>query len=512
LFSLKFESILFETAGDRAGIRAEMPGFFVDLNLDQIVEAVVKGKEEYGLKPYFWSPLQRVGAVNYRHEVMQELERPEVARTVGVFARHMHTMRGYLARADRLYHPLQKQRWFLDAAEVYCTAVCSLSRDLGDLDLRSAGLLSFREYMTGYASSERFLSLNGQTSEVKASLGTIEYCVRIKGKTIAVRRSDSEPNYSVDVERIFERFRLSEARDYLARFPDPVEVNDVEAQILERVARLYPEEFEALSGYYQGNKDFLDVALVSFDREVQFYVAYLDFVARIKAAGLSFCYPSVSDTSKEILSLDGFDLALANKHVPDNRPVVCNDFSLRDSERIFVVSGPNQGGKTTFARAFGQAHYLASLGCIVPGREARLFLFDEIFTHFEKEENVEDLRSKLEDDLVRVHEILARATPRSIIIANEILTSTTLNDAVSLSKKVMASISGMELICLWVTFVEELSSFSDRVVSLVSLVVPEDPTVRTFKIVRRPANGLSYASALAEKFRLTYRALKERIE
>jgi len=71
-----FYSILFATPADRVGGDAiEAPEFFADLNCDQIVDAIVAGRDEYNLKPFFHACLPRVDAVQYRHEVLQDLER-----------------------------------------------------------------------------------------------------------------------------------------------------------------------------------------------------------------------------------------------------------------------------------------------------------------------------------------------------------------------------------------------------------------------------------------------------
>ncbi len=509
---MSFESILFEKPEDRPVQKLELPGFFTDLNLDQVVEAIIKGREEYNLKPFFWSPLKRISAIKYRHEVMQEFERQELAQILRAFTKRMHNMRDYIVRSNRLQYQLQKQRWFLDAVDVYCDAVSSLYNDLSAADLKSRGFLAFRGYLKDYVNSEPFMSLVGETRRLKADLATVDYCIYIKGKNFTVRQSESEVDYSADVEKTFERFKQGGDRDYQATFSEPVEMNDLEVVILEAVAQLYPGIFEDLYDFCEKNVDFLDGTIAAFDREVQFYIAYLEFISSIRAAGLKFCYPEVSDTSKEICNMEGFDLALANKLVSEDKPIVCNDFYMKDKERIFVVSGPNQGGKTTFARTFGQLHYLASLGCPVQGKEAQIFLFDSLFTHFEKEETVEDLRSRLEDDLTRIHGILDEATSRSIFIANEVLTSTTLNDAVFLGRKLMETLSQLDLLCVWVTFVEELASYSEKTVSMVSMVAPENPSLRTYKIERRPPYGLSYAKAMAEKYGLTYGSLKERIK
>jgi DNA mismatch repair protein MutS len=64
---------------------------------------------------------------------------------------------------------------------------------------------------------------------------------------------------------------------------------------------------------------------------------------------------------------------------------------------------------------------------------------------------------------------------------------------------------------VYVTFVDELASLDDATVSMVSLVTPENPALRTYKVVRKPADGLAYAAAIANKYGLSYRSLRRRI-
>ncbi|MGD0728037.1 MAG: DNA mismatch repair protein MutS [Spirochaetia bacterium] len=505
-------SVLFSSAEDcRAAATAEMPAFFVDLNLDQIVNAITRGKEEYNLRPYFHSPLKNVDAILYCHEVMRDLEEKMLFERVKLFARRMREMRDHLVRAKKFHYPHQRESWFLDAVELYCGAVQSFSEDLDQADLDSRGLSALRDFARRYVQSDAFTSLVAETGSLKHDLATVQYCLLIKSGAISVRRYDSETDYRAEVEATFEKFKQAAAKDYSVKFSSSEEMNHVEAQVLDRVAELYPDVFLHLGAYCGSRTGYLDETIATFDREIQFYVSYLEFIVELKHQGLDFCYPKVTDSSKEVYDFDCFDLALAHKLYVEGSQVVCNDFHLAGNERIIVVSGPNQGGKTTFARAFGQLHYLASLGCPVPGRKAQLFLFDRLFTHFEKAETVQNGRGKLQDDLLRFHEILNAATSRSVIVMNEIFSSTTLRDALFLGKRIMKKIMDLDILCVCVTFIDELSSLSEKTVSMVSTIVPEDPALRTYKVVRKQADGLAYALSIAEKYRLTSERLGERL-
>ena len=136
---------------------------------------------------------------------------------------------------------------------------------------------------------------------------------------------------------------------------------------------------------------------------------------------------------------------------------------------------------------------------------------DQIFTHFERQESLATLRGKLDNELVRIHDILSHATANSVIVMNESFASTTVDDALLIGAEVLQRIIARQCVAVYVTFLDELASLDPACVSMVGEVAHDDPTKRTFRFTRRPADGMAYAAALADKYGLTHEMLAERI-
>ncbi|MGH2872449.1 MAG: MutS-related protein [Solirubrobacteraceae bacterium] len=503
-------SILFAGDGLPGEIeQAREPAHFADLNLDQVVASVTADRAEYALTPFFHWPLSEPEAVSYRQEVFQDLEQRDVHELVAAFAQRTLVAKfGYVTREMERDTPdfghYHRARAFLNAADGYCAAVSALAAGLAEVTVHSRGLLGLRGYLERHVGSPAFSELQAETRRLEDALRAVSYCILVKGSRVTVGRHSDQLDYSEQVTRTFARFAQGAATDYRDVRPGWKEEEFAAIGVLHLVSKLYPDLFAALDSFCAQHAGYLDPTVALADREFQFYLSYLDHIRPLRQAGLSFSYPRMSVDSKDEQALDTFDLALATKLVKQADQVVCNDISLTGPERILVISGPNNGGKTTLARTVGQLHYLARLGCPVPGRDLRLFLCDQIFTHFEKEEDITTLAGKLQDELNRLRADLDRATPASVVILNEVFSSTTAQDAQFLSRKILKRLFELDALGVCVTFLEDLSTLSEKTVSMVSQVVADDPATRTHKVIRVAADGRAYARALAQKYGLTY--------
>ncbi|GAB2952528.1 MutS-related protein [Hafnia psychrotolerans] len=510
---MSFTSILFVESTERErdyNLSMNAPECFVDLNLDRVVSAITQGRDEYDINAFFFSPLKNVEDISYRQEVIQDVAKKEVYATLIAYSTHMRTIREILSKKENMFYHFQKRRWELDCIILYTNAISELCARLNEFPVESRGMLNFKSYINEYNHGEIFQKLHANACLVKNRLEEIKYSTKINGNTIIVERYCQEIDYSDKIINLFSKFKQRDVRVELDFKSNDSGINHVEAQILDCVAKLFHSEFDVLNTFIANHPDYVDSTLTKFEREIQFYLAYIEYIQKFQKE-LPFCIPTVTREKKGISVSKAFDLALADAVIESNRKVICNEFYLQDNERILVVSGPNQGGKTTFARMVGQLHYLALLGVFVPAEEAKLYLTDRIFTHFEKSENIHNLRGKLYDDLVRIKVILDSATSRSLIIMNEIFTSTSTQDAVYLGTRIMEKILALDALCVCVTFIDELTHLNCSIVSMMSTVGSNDCALRTYQVIRKPADGVAYSTTLVEKYSLTYDKIKERL-
>ena len=493
-----FESILFS---EPVSGPVCPPDCLSDLRLDRVFDRFLNREENRNLAGWFYTPLKDEAVVRSRQAVFRDLKLPGLGEALTGFSRQIGEL-SILAKSDSAPGGRELTRGrILRDAEQYSAALEQLNTLLADFPLRSPGLRDFRAYLNTCVSGPAFTGFREETAALRREFDSLNYCMLIRGRTVRVRKYDREESLTEEVRRCFEKFSgPPEKKDR----PEPAGAEHVEGQLLRCLSGVYPKEFSHLERFCSGAASFYDRKILRFAKEIRFYLVWISCIGPVWAAGLPFCCPEISDSGCRVCAEGVYDLALAQK---TGGKIVTNDFALNAPERMIVVTGPGRGGKTTFARAVGSLHYLASLGLPVPARSASLLLTDGIYCHFPRPENLSSLSGKLQEELERLKSQLDSAGPGSLMIINDIFTSTTPEDAVMLCGRMMDRIAASGAEAVIVTCIEEAAKYGPEAVSMRSCSDSGEP----FRIRRSLPDSRADARSEARRYGLTYEQLMERI-
>ena len=493
---------LLDPGGQRPHPAVLPPPGFADLHLD----AVLAGAGDFQ-RAVWYAPPSDLATVAHRQEVVAELREPgfrdAATRLVAAIGRARQSLDAFRKAPYRVPAELQ----LAAVIDRYTTVISEVAAELEALRPSATGLRDLAGHLAGYVASREFRELAGSTVLRRIQEGTVE--LGIRSGTVWADREAGRPGWGERIEQVFGRFREPGQPSEADWEPPRRYLNHVEAQAIGLVAGLFPELFAELHTFVDARTDFLPAALELLAEELRFYLDFLRLVDELQARGVAWCLPQLTPDGNATVRLTGMiDLALASGA---EQPPVANDLELAAGEQVAFVTGPNQGGKTTFARGIGQFAYLAGLGLPVPARTADLPWFRPVLTHFPAPDDPDHDRGGLADELHRLHEVMAAAGPHTLLIFNELFSATSAADALHLSARVVERIKGLGCRVIWVTFLEELVMGTPGAVSLVGQVEPADVTRPTFRFLPQPPGGRSHAVALAARHRLSSVDLAERL-
>ena len=262
------------------------------------------------------------------------------------------------------------------------------------------------------------------------------------------------------------------------------------------------------------NTDFL----LNLLPEIEFLIKGTNLLRALKQKGLLLCKPKVVCDRKVFKATELYNPCVALK-VDDE--IITNDVDFsEDDALIFVLTGPNRGGKSVITCAIGISQAMMQLGMFVPAKSAEISISDGIFTHFPTGADDTIDKGRLGEECARLREIFENVTEQSLVLLDESLSSTGSFEASYIASEVLAGFSRVGCRCLFSTHLHELAAEIDNInaktlseggVKIDTLVAGIEEGKRSFKIVRMKPDGKSYARDIADKYGLSYENIVNKI-
>ena len=471
--------------------------------------------------------------IKFRQKTLTDLMSvPELKKTLAEINPILDDI-GELRRLDRDRgsNAAESYLYSITEVELYVSCVDTLSRGFAGVKdrLTSPAFLALAEFVSELAGSEYYSELNKKLDELSSRVR------EVKSVTIGVNLDrELRPSSAGVISVNSEEFKSGKMLDKILRFSFKNDAftciaelspfgkgqsdNKREALVgafnsaIEDVFRSSVKGWRAIVGdYVLDNTDFLLKLLP----EIEFITAAAELMDDLsKTPGCAISIPEIAPIEDKRFSAD--ELYNPRVAVAIDDEIVTNDLSFDDNARIFVLTGPNRGGKSVITVAVGAAQALFQLGCYVPAKNAVISPVDGIFTHFP--EGAEDTidKGRLGEECARLKEVFDSVGENSMILLDESLSSTGAYEASYIAAEILSGFAVIGCRGIFSTHLHELAASIAEInerstkrggVMIDTLVAGIEDGKRSFKIHRMKPDGKSYARDIAAKYGLTFENL-----
>lgn len=471
--------------------------------------------------------------MRFRQEIFRDLiDNPELREGLYEAVSMIRSMKEFSGanratnlKDNALYTILQELR----SISLYSDTVRFLSDILGKYEIRSRGLLALKKEMDAVIATEKFSELNEDVKKMMDDLTTvrsaiigvnftpdldIENVAAVEFMPVPTRSKYSFVNVASSIGILTkagqgaQAIGMSHVNNVSSKYKDPLLV-----AMMPMIEKHMKRHFASVKKVISQYRDLDMKGITDLYEGMVFYTCCSRYAEKLQERGYGVSTPVIEKTEDKKWEVKGFyNIRLAMLR---EKNVVKNDFSFSEEERIFILTGPNRGGKTILEQGLGLVSLMASVGLFVTADSCCGIPFRNILTHFPIDENLTINYGRLGEEAKRVREIVTQTDADTLVLFNETYSTTSSSDALYLSEDLLHILKDKGAAVIFNTHIHELAKEIpemnkwDGKGKIISVIMEIKDNVNTFRVKRAEPDYCSYARNIALKYGVTYEQMKE---
>ena len=512
-----------------------------DLSLELICEKLADDTFEHNIIKNIMMKIERNPVViRYRRDIFDDIVHfPKLREHIKELLEQLAFLKE-LERSlkDSTAAPIWQLVNRLNELEIYVNCISGINKALSENDIKSEGLRLLKDYVSSiYQESgfehwqEDIKGLVNEVREIKSVSVGVNLDNLMRPVEVGIVSINTEPFTKTPLLSRFLNFatkdnQLEQGASFhgMTRFHTVSKVageDPLTSNLTNVITEMLGLTVKRLKGKLSKYTNVSGYGLTKLIPEFLFYIRWADYINKMQELGITVCKPEISDNKNRDMHVKGlYNFKLAMQQVDKKKfDIVPNDMDFDADHRIYIMTGPNRGGKTTMTQAVGILFLLVQNGIYAPCDSVCLSPVDNIYTHFPADENKTVDLGRLGEESKRMSEIFAQATNESLLLFNESLATTSFAEGLYIAKDVVRALRYLGARTIFNTHMHELAMNLNEVNTQIegdskvaSLITGIHEGKRSYKIFLAPPEGVSYAQDIAKKYGVTFDQLAENIK